>query len=140
MVKTKRSVSFKQATVRLSREQSDEIDKASAQLGISTAEVIRLALDDNLRQRKVVEMPAKLRADLLPQVMKLSAEAAALRKTYQTAGNNLNQIAHKANQDKFYQDDYVLACLIDAIKQSREATKTTDELAREVTKLWEQLV
>ena len=37
MVKTKRSVSFKQATVRLSREQSDEIDKASSQLGISTA-------------------------------------------------------------------------------------------------------
>ena len=46
MVKTKRSVSFKQATVRLSREQSDEIDKASSQLGISTAEVIRLALDE----------------------------------------------------------------------------------------------
>lgn len=139
MVKTKRSVSYKQATVRLSRQQSDEIDKASSQLGISSAEVIRLALDDNLRQRKVVEMPAELKADLLPQIMSLTASVAALRKTYQATGNNINQIAHAANQHNFYQASQVQQILQEAAAQANMATKTIDQLAKEVTKLWEQL-
>lgn len=139
MVKTKRSVSYKQATVRLSRQQSDEIDKASSQLGISSAEVIRLALDDNLRQRKVVEMPSKLKAELLPQIMSLTANVADLRKTYQVTGNNINQIAHAANQHKFYQASQVQQVLQEAITQTNLATKTIDQLAKEVTKLWEQL-
>jgi hypothetical protein len=140
MVKTKRSVSYKQATVRLSRQQSDEIDKASSQLGISSAEVIRLALDDNLRQRKVMEMPAKLKADLLPQIMSLTASIAALRKTYQVTGNNINQIAHAANQHQVYQSSQVQQALKEAAAQANMATKTIDQLAKEVTKLWEQLV
>lgn len=139
MVKTERSVSYKQATVRLSRQQSDEIDKASSQLGISSAEVIRLALDDNLRQRKVVEMPAKLKADLLPQIMSLTASIAALRKTYQATGNNINQIAHAANQHQVYQSSQVQQALKEAAAQANMATKTIDQLAKEVTKLWEQL-
>lgn len=139
MVKTKRSVSYKQATVRLSRQQSDEIDKASSQLGISSAEVIRLALDDNLRQRKVMEMPAKLKADLLPQIMSLTASIAALRKTYQVTGNNINQIAHAANQHQVYQASEVQQVLQEAAAQANMATKTIDQLAKEVTKLWEQL-
>lgn len=139
MVKTKRSVSYKQATVRLSRQQSDEIDKASSQLGISSAEVIRLALDDNLRQRKVVEMPAKLKADLLPQIMSLTASVAALRKTYQVTGNNINQIAHAANQHQVYQSSQVQQALKEAAAQANMATKTIDQLAKEVTTLWEQL-
>lgn len=139
MVKTERSVSYKQATVRLSRQQSDEIDKASSQLGISSAEVIRLALDDNLRQRKVMEMPAKLKADLLPQIMSLTASISALRKTYQATGNNINQIAHAANQHQVYQASEVQQVLQEAAAQANMATKTIDQLAKEVTKLWEQL-
>lgn len=139
MSKTKRSVSFKQATVRLSREQSDEIDKASDQLGISSAEVIRLALDDNLRQRTVVEMPAKLKAELLPQIMALTTSIAALRKTYQVTGNNINQIAHAANQNNFYQDQRVQANLRAAETSTSAAIEAVDKLAKEVTKLWEQL-
>ncbi|MEE6671630.1 hypothetical protein PS385_09115 [Limosilactobacillus fermentum] len=140
MAKTKRSVSYKQATVRLSREQSDEIDKASRQLGISTAEVIRLALDDNLRQRKVVEIPSKLKAELLPQIMSLTASIASLRKMYQATGNNINQIARAANRNQFYQDQQVQANLQAAETSARAATDAVDKLAKEVTKLWEQLV
>lgn len=140
MAKTKRSVSYKQATVRLSREQSDEIDKASNQLGISSAEVIRLALDDNLRQRKVVEIPSKLKAELLPQIMSLTASIASLRKMYQATGNNINQIARAANRNQFYQDQQVQANLQAAETSARAATDTVDKLAKEVTKLWEQLV
>ena len=140
MAKTKRSVSYKQATVRLSREQSDEIDKASRQLGISTAEVIRLALDDNLRQRKVVEIPSKLKAELLPQIMSLTASISSLRKMYQATGNNINQIARAANRNQFYQDQQVQANLQAAETSARAATDAVDKLAKEVTKLWEQLV
>ncbi|WP_432227188.1 hypothetical protein [Limosilactobacillus fermentum] len=140
MAKTKRSVSYKQATVRLSREQSDEIDKASRQLGISSAEVIRLALDDNLRQRKVVEIPSKLKAELLPQIMSLTASIASLRKMYQVTGNNINQIARAANRNQFYQDQQVQANLQAAETSARAATDAVDKLAKEVTKLWEQLV
>lgn len=140
MAKTKRSVSYKQATVRLSREQSDEIDKASRQLGISSAEVIRLALDDNLRQRKVVEIPSKLKAELLPQIMSLTASIASLRKMYQATGNNINQIARAANRNQFYQDQQVQANLQAAETSARAATDAVDKLAKEVTKLWEQLV
>lgn len=140
MAKTKRSVSYKQATVRLSRQQSDEIDKASRQLGISTAEVIRLALDDNLRQRKVVEIPSKLKAELLPQIMSLTASIASLRKMYQATGNNINQIARAANRNQFYQDQQVQANLQAAETSARAATDAVDKLAKEVTKLWEQLV
>ncbi|MEE6663707.1 hypothetical protein [Limosilactobacillus fermentum] len=140
MAKTKRNVSYKQATVRLSREQSDEIDKASRQLGISTAEVIRLALDDNLRQRKVVEIPSKLKAELLPQIMSLTASIASLRKMYQATGNNINQIARAANRNQFYQDQQVQANLQAAETSARAATDAVDKLAKEVTKLWEQLV
>ena len=140
MAKTKRSVSYKQATVRLSREQSDEIDKASRQLGISSAEVIRLALDDNLRQRKVVDIPSKLRAELLQQIMALTASIASLRKMNQATGNNINQIARAANRNQFYQDQQVQANLQAAETSARAATDAVDKLAKEVTKLWEQLV
>ncbi len=55
-------------------------------------------------------------------------------------GNNINQIARAANRNQFYQDQQVQANLQAAETSARAATDAVDKLAKEVTKLWEQLV
>lgn len=133
MRRSKRIVSKKQVTVRLDDTLTHEVEKASEELGLTTAEVIRESLRGNINSRKTVNISQQDRADMLTQLMKINTQLSKLHVELSRQGNNLNQLTHASNVGKMFPEGSLLAT--DEVLQVTQHRLL--DLSEKVTDLWQ---
>jgi hypothetical protein len=131
--------STKRVTVRLEEEDYKDLVKASEELGITKSDVIRLSLQDNMGDRKVINVGAQDKAKLLTTMSSLFGLLSEAEGQMIPIGRNINQIAKVANtSSSLSESEY--SDLLKELNVLRKQYHDLEVLEKEVHELWQQFV
>lgn len=131
--------STKRVTVRLEEADYKDLVKASEELGVTRSDVIRLSLQDNMGDRKVINVGAQDKAKLLTTMSSLFGLLSEAGSQMIPVGRNINQIAKVANTShSLSESEY--SDLVKELNVLRKQYHDLEVLEKEVHDLWQQFV
>lgn len=133
---------------RVGSDKYNRIVAVARQLNLKRSDVIKLALDDDLwKYHPINQTPkekaqsAKMRRSALDKLGQLSTEASSLSRRWLLAGNNLNQLAHRANSEPGGFDLELSEQIagLEAELPKEQLIGQNSTLIRRLTELWQLL-